>query len=119
MQRTRLSTLFDTANNQLNRWLFNPWRRISIIVISLLGGNFFGVAIAAIAGQAAQQDVTIAIVLVILSELLNRLIYGRNWRRRGQPPEEPLTVPLFYESLNAFKIGTIYALILEAFKLGS
>jgi hypothetical protein len=119
MQRTRLSTLFDRASTQFNRWLFNPWRRISILVISLLLGNFFGVAIAAIAGQAAQQDVTIAIILVIFSELTSRLIYGRNWRRRDQPADEPITVPLFYESLNGFKIGTMYALVLEAFKLGS
>ncbi|MBD0267746.1 MAG: DUF565 domain-containing protein [Cyanobacteria bacterium Co-bin8] len=119
MQRTRLSTLFDTASNQLNRWLFNPWRRISILVISLLGGNFFGVAIAAVAGQAAQQDIILAAILVAINELISRLVYGRSWRRPGQDRNEPISIPLFYESLNAFKIGTMYALAAEAFKLGS
>lgn len=118
MQRTRLSTLFDTLGKQLNRWLLNPWRRLSIILISLLGGNFFGVAIASISGQAAEQDVVTAALWIALAEGISRLVYGRRWRNRNQNQLEP-TTPLIYEVLNAFKIGTTYALAVEAFKLGS
>jgi hypothetical protein len=44
MQRTRLSTLVERLGNQFGRWLLNPWRRISLTLIALLGGNFFGIA---------------------------------------------------------------------------
>ncbi|HEY9762274.1 MAG TPA: DUF565 domain-containing protein [Trichocoleus sp.] len=117
MQRTRLSTLFDTLANQLNRWLLNPWRRLSIIIISLLGGNFFGVALASISGQAAEQDVVIAAVVVTVAEGINRLVYSRQRDRNRVSPEA--RTPLVYEALNAIKIGTLYALAVEAFKLGS
>lgn len=120
MQRTRLSTLLDSAGNRFNRWLFNPWRRLSVIVISLLGGNFFGVAAATISGQAAEQDVLTSAILVALAEMINRLYYGRIKRSRSlEQRETELAMPLAYEALNAFKIGVMYALAVEAFKLGS
>ncbi len=45
MQRTRLSTLIESISNQFGRWLYNPWRRLSLVIIGLLFGNFFGIAI--------------------------------------------------------------------------
>ncbi|HEY9880180.1 MAG TPA: DUF565 domain-containing protein [Leptolyngbyaceae cyanobacterium] len=116
MQRTRLSTLFDTLGSQLNRWLINPWRRLSIVIISLLGGNFFGVALATISGQAAEQDVVAAAIVVALAEGISRFVYGRRDRNLNFPEAR---TPLIYEALNAIKIGALYALVVEAFKLGS
>lgn len=110
MQRTRLSTLVSTFFDQLERWLVNPWRRISIVIISLLFGYFFGVAIAAYAGQAAEQDIVFSAILVILAEIISRITYFRR---------QPQQKALWLEALNSFKIGALYALILEAFKLGS
>lgn len=116
MQRTRISTLLDRAGDQLSRWLLNPWRRISIVVISLLFGYFFGISIAAVAGQAAEQDISISAVLVVVAELISRFVYGRRWRQPEQPDQR---LPLLVESLNALKIGAMYSLCVEAFKLGS
>jgi Protein of unknown function (DUF565) len=113
MQRTRLNTLFEAASRQLSRWLFNPWRRLSVVLISLLGGNFFGVAIASVSGQAAEQDVVVAAMLVAAAELISRFVYSR----RRPAPDIP--VPLGYDAVNAFKVGVMYALFVEAFKLGS
>ncbi|MGF1568076.1 MAG: DUF565 domain-containing protein [Nodosilinea sp.] len=117
MQRTRLSTLIDDIGGQFALWLLNPWRRISLVLISLLSGYFFGVAIAAIAGQAATQDVTISAILVIMAEIISWLVYGRRWRLPDQVKTVPK--PLWLDALNSFKLGAIYALCLEAFKLGS
>ena len=116
MQRTRISTLVEDAVNQLNRWLINPWRRWSLVLISLLTGNFFGIAVAAVAGQAAEQDIGVSAVLVLAAELISRLVYGRRWRS-AENKDSPK--PLWIDCLNAFKIGTMYALCVEAFKLGS
>lgn len=116
MQRTRISTLIDDLGNQFTRWLLNPWRRWSLVLISLLFGNFFGIAIAAVAGQAAEQDIVISVIVVLVAELISRLVYGRRWR---SPEIKDLPKPIWLDCLNSFKIGVMYALSVEAFKLGS
>ncbi|MEB3250668.1 MAG: DUF565 domain-containing protein [Cyanobacteriota bacterium] len=117
MQRTRLSLLFDDLGEQLQLWLINPWRRVSLLVIGLLGGYFFGVSIAAVSGQAAGQDNLVALFLVILAEAVSWLVYSRRWR----DPElvRRIPKPLWLDCLNGVKLGAVYALAVEAFKLGS
>lgn len=113
MQRTRLSTLVESASNQFSRWIFNPWRRLSLVIIGLLFGNFFGIAISSIAGQAAELDVIISAILLGLVELISWWVYRH-------PPRQPARQnSLFKEVINALKIGLTYSLFVEAFKLGS
>ncbi len=147
MQRTRLNTLFNQATLQFRQWVFNPWRRLSVILISLLFGNFFATAISATAGQTAKLDVTISAFLVLGVELISWLYYRFTPRKRvaaavNQQAIAPnmtspnllttdsMTAPgldmgpvrsrsTLAESLNAFKLGMIYGLFVEAFKLGS
>jgi uncharacterized membrane protein YhaH (DUF805 family) len=117
MQRTRLSTLIDDLGDQLSLWLINPWRRVSLVLISLLLGYFFAVSLASIAGQAATQDTVVSAFLVLGAELISWLVYSRRWR----DPTLVKTVPkpVWLDCINSFKIGAIYALSVEAFKLGS
>ena len=110
MQNTRINRLIDVLGEQFGRWLNNPWRRISLLVISLLFGTFLGTAISTIAGQSANWDIIVAGMLVLLTELLNRLVYGGPQVVAGS---------LWVEILNALKIGLTYNLFVEAFKLGS
>lgn len=146
MQRTRLNTLVNQATVQFRQWAFNPWRRLSVLLISLLGGNFFATAISATAGQAAKLDVTISAILVIVVETISWLYYrsGRSEARRrsvaidaqatdlfsestAAPINAPTNIDLgpvrsrstLIEALNAFKLGMVYGLFVEAFKLGS
>ncbi|MEM9944680.1 MAG: DUF565 domain-containing protein [Cyanobacteria bacterium P01_D01_bin.36] len=145
MQRTRLNTIVTQATLQFRQWAFNPWRRLSLILISLLGGNWFATAISATAGQTAKLDVTISAMLVIFVEVISWLYYrfaprrGRNDRRAINDALVPPTIEptglgvtnlgvdlgpvrsrsTLAESLNAFKLGMIYGLFVEAFKLGS
>jgi len=113
MQRTRLSTLVDSIAAQFSRWLFNPWRRLSLVIIGLLFGNFFAIAIAAVTGQAARQDIYISAILLAIVETISWWVYRRTPKRTDQINS------LFVEVLNAFKIGLTYGLFVEAFKLGS
>ena len=144
MQRTRLNTLFDQASLRFRQWVFNPWRRLAVILISLLFGNFFATAISATAGQTAKLDVTISAILVLLVEAISWTYYRFRPRRREirlTQNDSPTIVPslnsadeiiptgidpgpvrsrsTLMESLNAFKLGMIYGLFVEAFKLGS
>lgn len=110
MQNTRINRFIDVIGEQLRRWLANPWRRISLLLISLLFGTFLGSAISTIAGQSADWDIFAAGLLVLLTELVNRLVYGAS-------PQ--VARFLWVDLLNALKIGLTYSLFVEAFKLGS
>jgi Protein of unknown function (DUF565) len=109
MQNTRLSTLFDSIARRSEQWLMNPWRRWSLMIISFLSGFFLGSAVSTTAGQKAELDIGIAAVLVLIVEFVNLLFY----RRRIAVGS------VWVESLHILKIGLVYSLFLEAFKLGS
>ncbi|WP_373547317.1 DUF565 domain-containing protein [Chamaesiphon sp.] len=120
MQRTRLSTLFDRLFGQLEQWSQNPWRRISILIISLLLGNFLATTVSTTTGQKAELDITVALILLTIVEIISWLTYGSNFGRRR--PESVAILgqrPLWIAILNSLKLGLIYGLFVEAFKLGS
>lgn len=110
MQNTRLNNLFDAIARNVGQWFLNPWRRISLLVMSFLFGFFMGTAFATTAGQQAKLDIWIAAVLVIITELSSKIIYSRSTEQQRT---------LWVEFLNYFKVGLIYSLYIEAFKLGS
>ncbi|MEO1353545.1 MAG: DUF565 domain-containing protein, partial [Cyanobacteria bacterium J06635_15] len=76
MQNTRLNTLINALGSRLGEWLFNPWRRLSLGIISLLFGNFFAISISSIAGQTADLDVVISLFLLLFVEIVSRWVYG-------------------------------------------
>lgn len=113
MQNTRLSTLIDQSLTRLVIFLRNPWRRLSVLIISLLAGNFLATVVATISGQKADLDVIVAMFLLLLSEIINWLVY------RGDPRPATAQRALILEALNGIKLGLTYGLFVEAFKLGS
>lgn len=141
MQRTRLNTLFNQAILQFRQWVFNPWRRLAVLVMSLLFGNFFATAISATAGQTAELDVLVSAFLVVGVEVVSWLYYRFTPRRPLRSLDQPgaMTVSdagvglaasgvevgpvrsrsTLIEAFNSFKLGMVYGLFVEAFKLGS
>lgn len=109
MQRTRLNVLLDSVVGAIDSFFTNPWRRISLLIISLLFGFFSGSALITTSGQAAGWDITGAALLFIFTESVS----GINYRFYN------LANTLWFSCLNLFKMGLIYSLFLEAFKLGS
>ncbi len=121
MQNTRLNTLVDRIFQQFTQWSENPWRRLSLIIISLLFGNFLASAIATSTGQRTDLDIFISLILVIGVELISLLTYGTVFGQR-KPGKYNLILsqrPILIAILNNLKIGLIYGLFVEAFKLGS
>lgn len=107
MQNTRLTIITNQSINRLETWFNNPWRRLSLYIITLLFGFLLASLVSTIAGATSVWDPYIAGVLVILFEAISWLFY-RLGRRS-----------LFLDCLNLLKIGMLFGLILEAFKLGS
>ncbi|HEY9709584.1 MAG TPA: DUF565 domain-containing protein [Oculatellaceae cyanobacterium] len=118
MQNTRLNNLVNGVLAQLGQWLANPWRRFSVVLISLLLGLFLGSAVPTTAGQAANWDVIAAGVLLLFTETVSRVVYGSNQRRAVRTNGSPGR-SLLAEVVNALKMGVTYSLFVEAFKLGS
>ena len=111
--------------------------------MALLLGFFCASAAATTAGQAAVWDMSVAAVLVALCEFISVVKYRRRDRRPPAPEAQPLTPPAlppnggitsinngaiapeprpggpWITALNLLKIGLIYGLFLEGFKLGS
>jgi len=114
MQNTRLNRLVGDTTQQFARWLRNPWRRISLIIMGLLFGNFLATAFATSAGQQAELDILAAATLVGATEVVSWFFYRRS---RPMLSSEPRS--LIAEVLNAIKIGLTYGMFIEAFKLGS
>jgi hypothetical protein len=110
MQNTRLNNLFDAIATRLGQWFLNPWRRLSLLIISFLFGFFLGNAVSTTAGQEGVLDIVVAAFLVLLTEVTSRIFYSPRFLSRRS---------LLVDSLNFLKVGFIYSLFLEAFKLGS
>ncbi|MDP8962613.1 MAG: DUF565 domain-containing protein [Cyanobacteriota bacterium] len=118
MQNTRLNNLVNVGLTQLSQWFANPWRYLSLILISLLLGVFLGSSIPTTAGQSANWDVIAAGIVLLFTEVVSRSVYGGR-QRRTQSPEGVPKRSLWAEAINALKIGLTYSMFVEAFKLGS
>ncbi|MEC4986992.1 MAG: DUF565 domain-containing protein, partial [Oscillatoria sp. PMC 1076.18] len=116
MQNTRLNNIFESLGDRLFSFFNNPWRRISLILISFLLGIFIGTAVSTTAGQAAYWDVPVAVVLTFLAELISRYTYRS---QRQNLLGFKFRNSLFPDLINIFKIGLTFSLFIEAFKLGS
>ena len=106
LQSTRLQTNVGAALQRLDRWARNPWRRFSLLALAGLIGFLIGSAITSVAGVLGQMDPVAALVVVLATELTIR-------RRRSSEPSLKLPQQL----LDVGRIGFLYGLFLEGFKL--
>ena len=106
LQSTRLQTNVGAALQRLDRWARNPWRRFSLLALAGLIGFLIGSAITSVAGVLGQMDPVAALVVVLGTELTIR-------RRRSSEPSLKLPQQL----LDVGRIGFLYGLFLEGFKL--
>ena len=103
-QSTRLQRSFGGLVQQLETWARNPWRRLSVLSIAALFGFLVGSAITSVAGVLGQIDPIGALIVVLGTEASLRL------RSAGSST-------LLMQVLNVSRIGLLYGLFLEAFKL--
>ena len=89
-------------------WL-GSWRRRSIALIALLLGFYLGSNLTVYYLQKIDMRPLVVIVMVLIIELLVFL--------RSRVEIEPW--PLHWLALDNLRIGVVYSVVLEAFKLGS
>lgn len=107
---TRFDRLQRRVGTHFSQGLVGPWRRRSVGLLSLLFGFIVGSNVTMYWYQKSGQDRPIAVLtMVLLLEVLVRL--------RSRVRTDPW--PLGWLALDNLRIGTVYAVVFEAFKLGS
>ena len=109
MQQTRLNKFFERLGTYLFRSFLGPWKRRSIAIISLLIGYFLGSNLTAYFLQRVGQRPLVVLCMLLMIEISVRL--------RTNVNKNPW--PLYWLSIDNVRIGSVYAVVLEAFKLGS
>lgn len=107
-QQTRFQRRVAAAGAALERWAANPWRRVSLLLIVLLGSFVIGGGLGAITGALSEIDQIPALVCVVLLEVavrLRRSLLRRSGDRLG------------LQLLDTGRIGLLYGLTMDAFKL--
>jgi Protein of unknown function (DUF565) len=121
MQNTRINTFIDRIFRQFAQWAENPWRRLSLLIINLLFGNFLASVIATSTGQRTDLDAIVSATILAIVEAISWLTYGSAIGRRKSDENNAFLGqrPIAVAILNSLKLGLIYGLFVEAFKLGS
>ena len=108
MQKTRFNIFFDSLNLLLFSFLKSSWKDKALNLLSILFGYFlFANFITKFISEGKNELIMIP-VIIILFEIIIRI-----------RPLRTSNIYLIWMLLDKIRIGAVYALILEAFKLGS
>ena len=109
LQRTRFDGLQRRIGTALLGGFQGSWRRRSLAVLALLLGFYSGQNVTALWLERIGQRPVVVLILVVLLELVVRL----RTRLVGDRPA------LAWVIADNLRLGLVYAVVLEAFKLGS
>ena len=108
MQRTKFSRINDKFNNLLFGFLSSSWKSKSFNMISVLIGYFlFANFITKFISEGKNELIMVPIIILIIELII-----------RVRPPSKSNLFSL-WSVVDKVRIGATYAVILEAFKLGS
>ena len=108
MQNTNFSKIIDQSNNIIIGFLSSTWKSKSINVISVLSGYFlFANFITKFISEGKNELVMVPVIILFLELII-----------RFKPSSTSINFNL-WSIFDKVRIGATYAIILEAFKLGS
>jgi hypothetical protein len=110
LQRTRLQGVLHQLGNHLVGWLRRSWRSASLTILALLLGNYLGQNLTSLLllGVPVGRPLVV-LMLVLVIEVVVRL----RSRLVGQEPS------LGWVIADNLRIGLVYSVVFEAFKLGT
>ena len=108
MQKTKFSRINDQVNNLLFGFLRSSWKSKSINIISVLAGYFlFANFVTKFISEGRNELIMVPIIILII-ELIIRF-----------KPSNSSSLLNLWLIVDKVRVGATYAIILEAFKLGS
>ena len=109
MQKTKFRKLINFVFTFINPLISDSWSKRSVLLLSLLFGYYFTNSILSYLLDKSVNTIFLAIIILLIMEISIRSLLFSNFSKLS-------TIIL---AINNFRIGSTYALILEAFKLGS
>ena len=109
MQKTKFKKCIDTIIRDINPFIADSWGKRSILLLSLLLGFYFTNSTLSILLDKSINTILLALLILLIMEISIRTTLLSNFSK----------LSVIIVSINNFRIGSTYALILEAFKLGS
>ena len=109
MQKTRFRKFIDSLILIINPILLDTWTKRSFLLLSLLFGFYCTNSLISFLLDKSVNTIFLAITILLIMELSIRSYLFSNISKFS----------LIIQVINNFRIGSTYALILEAFKLGS
>ncbi len=109
MQKTKFKELIDSLIFIINPIISDTWSKRSILLLSLLFGFYFTNSMISFLLDKSVNTILLAILILIIMELFIRSSLLSKYAKFS----------VIIISINNFRIGSTYALLLEAFKLGS
>ena len=106
MQKTKFREFIDSLIIIINPIISDTWSKRSILLLSLLFGFYFTNSMISFLLDKSVNTIFLAVTILLIMELAIRLNLISK-----------LTIPVMI--INNIRIGSTYALILEAYKLGS
>ena len=108
MQKTRFTIFYDSLNLLFLGFLKSSWKDKSLNLLSILFGYFLFANFITKFISEGKNELLMVPVIIILFEFIIRM-----------KPLRKSNMYLLWMLLDKIRIGAVYALILEAFKLGS
>ena len=106
MQKTKFRKFIDSLIFIINPIISDSWSKRSLLLLSLLFGFYFTNSFLSFLLDKSVNTIFLAIIILLIMELVIRSYLIPK-----------LTIPVMI--INNIRIGSTYALILEAYKLGS
>ena len=108
MRQTNIQLIILLIQNYIQRIINYKLNYLNIKLICFLLGFFIATALSTIPAQTGDWGVIAASIIVSISEITSKIIYQKlKYKKR------------VLSNLNYVKIGIIYGLFVDAFKLGS
>ena len=106
MQKTKFREFIDSLIFIINPIISDTWSKRSLLLLSLLFGFYFTNSLLSFLLDKSVNTIFLAIIILLIMELVIRSYLIPK-----------MTIPVMI--INNIRIGSTYALILEAYKLGS
>ena len=108
MQKTRFTVFFDSINVVFLSFIKSSWKDKALNLLSILFGYFLFANFITKFISEGKNELLMIPIIIILFEIIIRI-----------KPLRESNIYLLWMLLDKIRIGAVYALILEAYKLGS
>ncbi len=109
MQKTRFRNFLGSISLLFKPFISDSWSKRSVLLLSVLSGYYFTNSLISFLLDRSVNTIFLALSILVIMEIsIRSLLFSKSPK-----------ISLIVNSINNFRIGSTYALILEAYKLGS